>query len=432
MADAVTLSRRRLVAAGAASGALAMAAAVASDGRRATARTLPAPSQDGVTEISFWKPPHGLNDAELFATLFEAFSQEHPNIRVTHNIVPWASVDESFTAAFAGGDPPDVFYLPDEWYPKYAVQGQIADLTPMFGDLQEEYDPNLWAAGTYQDTLYGIPFLAVIHALLLNMSLFEEAGLAAPQTWSDIEEAATTLADTSQGRYGFEIPSETGWTQLTALLAAGGARVLSEDLTQVAADTPGGVAAWEAALERIAWEDQAATPLSFTIDQRLDLSLRGQIAMMWREQSQVATWRAEAPDITLDVMPLPPVDGSDGQPAVWTNSGFLFMAEGSAHKDQAAELIRFLASRRVQEEYVVNGVNLISPMVGISTDDEDPLVAKYLSLLPQGVGPEMSVHWADAAQALRQESQAVVTGQKDAAQALADFAAIVEPTLDGE
>ena len=48
--------------------------------------------------------------------------------KVDYQVIPWASVDEQYTAAFAAGSPPDVFYLPDEWYPKYVNQGQIADI----------------------------------------------------------------------------------------------------------------------------------------------------------------------------------------------------------------------------------------------------------------------------------------------------------------
>jgi ABC-type glycerol-3-phosphate transport system substrate-binding protein len=110
----------------------------------------------------------------------------------------------------------------------------------------------------------------------------------------------------------------------------------------------------------------------------------------------------------------------------------MFMAENSEHKDQAAELIRFLADRHVQEEYVLKGVDLMSPMKGVVVEDPDPVVAKFLSFLPYGVGTEMSVHWIDATQSLVQEAQAVRTGQKSAEDALNDVKDTVEGVLDGE
>jgi ABC-type glycerol-3-phosphate transport system substrate-binding protein len=385
------------------------------------------------TEISFWKPPHSDKEADLFKPLLEEFSQQHPEIKVTHNVVPWANVDEQFTAAFASGDPPDVFYLPDEWYPKYVKQGQVADLTSQFGDLQANYDPSVWSIGSYKDKLYGVPFLGVIHALLLNMDLLEAGGFQAPQSWDEIETIAKALTKTDEGIYGLWIPSDPGWTFLKPLLAVGGTKVLSDDLTQVVANTEGGIAAWDKALRKISYEDQATAPISLTQDQVNDLSIKGKIAMIWSEESTIKpVWRKEAPNTKLDVVPLPLLPGYGQNPAVWTNVGFMFMAEHSKHKDQAAELIRFLADKHVQEEYVVKGVDLMSPMKGVVVEDPDPIVAKYLSFLPYGVGTEMSVHWIDATQSLVQEAQAVRTGQKSAKDALDDVKGTVEGVLDGE
>ncbi len=84
-------------------------------------------------EVLFWKPPHSAKEADLWPPLLERFTDANPGITVSHQVVPWDSVDQQFTAAFAGGSPPDIFYLPDEWYPKYVSQDQIADLTDHIG-----------------------------------------------------------------------------------------------------------------------------------------------------------------------------------------------------------------------------------------------------------------------------------------------------------
>jgi multiple sugar transport system substrate-binding protein len=385
------------------------------------------------TEISFWKPPHSDKEADIWQPLLDEFMQQHPEIKVTHTVVPWANVDEQFTAAFAGGDPPDVFYLPDEWYPKYVKQEQIADISSVFGDLEANYDESVWSIGSYKGKLYGVPFLGVIHALLLNMDLLEAGGFAAPKSWDEIETIAKALTNTDQGIYGLWMPSDPGWTFLKPLLAVGGTKVLSDDLTKVVADTDGGIAAWDQALRKISYDDKATAPLGLTPDQVTDLSIKGKFAMMWSEESTIKpVWRTQAPNTKLDVVPLPPLPGFGQNPAVWTNVGFMFMAEHSKHKDQAEQLIRFLADKHVQEEYVVKGVDLMSPMKGVVVENPDPIVAKYLSFLPYGVGTEMSVHWVDATQSLDQEAQAVRTGQKSAKDALKSVKDTVEGVLDGE
>jgi len=391
--------------------------------------TSPMQSTTGSVELTFWKPPHG-PDADLFKPLLDEFTNQNAGYKVTHKVIPWGSVDEQFTAAFAGGNPPDIFYLPDEWYPKYVKQGQIADLSSIAAELQSNYDPNVWVIGAYRGKQYGIPFLGVIHAILLNMTLFESAGLAIPQTWEEIRAAAKALTDPASGTYGIQL---TTWQTFTVpLLAAGGTRLLSDDLTKATANTPGGVAAFETVFEKIGQEDKSSVPLGFTNDQANALALEGKIGMMWREQSGIkAVWRKQKPDIKLDVIPMPKIEGTQGQPSVWTNVGFLFMAEGSKSKEAALGLLKFLASKSVQEEYVIKGVDLMSPMKGVAPKDVDPVVAKFLSYLPMGSGTQVSVNWREVTVALQQEAEAIWSGQKTAKQALADFETVIKPVLDG-
>jgi len=48
------------------------------------------------------------------------------------------------------------------------------------------------------------------------------------------------------------------------------------------------------------------------------------------------------------------------------------------------------------------------------------------------VGTQIGIHWREATNSLVQEAQAVLSGQKQAKQALDDVAATVGPVLDGQ
>ena len=69
-----------------------------------------------------------------------------------------------------------------------------------------------------------------------------------------------------------------------------------------------------------------------------------------------------------------------------------------------------------------------------SLPDIDPIVEEMVSWLDQGwgVGTQISIRWREATNSMVQESQAVMSGQKTAEQALADVEATVGPILDGE
>jgi len=413
--------------------ALAACAVPAAPGASTGGDTAP----DAAAEtVLFWKPPHSEKEVDLWKPLLEKFQTENPGITVEHQVVPWASVDEQFTAAFAGGSPPDIFYLPDEWYPKYVNQDQIADVTDKISGWKDQYSEAGWTGATYKGSTWGAPFLGVAQGWVLNMTLFNEKGVAAPTNWEEFRAAAQALTDTAAGTYGVVADAgPTNWTTMVPLLAAGGTKLLSDDLLTVTANTEGGVAAFETLLENIAWNDQSSTPVGFTADQIRSLALDGKIGMIWQETSTIkAVWRAEAPDLELATIPMLKLT-DDGTNASWANIGFMFMAQQSADKEGAFKLLEYLSTDDIQVEYVQKGVDLLPLKKDIAgLPDIDPIVEEMVSWLGEGygVGTQISVRWRDATTSLVQEAQAVLSGAKTAAQALADVEATVGPILDGE
>lgn len=402
----------------------------------ATTNAAPTPAAGGAptsqVTLTFWKSPHSSQEEQLWQPLLTAFEQQHPGIKVHHTVIPWSSFDPKFTAAFASGQPPDVFYMPDEWIPKYASQGQMADLSSLISreNLKKQFVPVFWNSATYQGKIYGIPFLAVVQAILINQSLFDAQGVATPKTWDDIRIAAKKLTSSANGTYGMSINDQNA---PPPILTTGGTTVLSQDLRKVAANASGGIAAWTAVYQDIGAQDKSMVPLSFTSDQLTALSLKGKIGMMWQEESSiVAQFRKQAPTMKLDVIPLPKVAGTGGHDSAWYNVGYMCMAAQSAHPQQATALLNFLVTKAVQEKYVIAGVDLIPAMQGVTPAHLDPVVAKYLTFISEGTGPTASVHWPDVKQKLLQASQAVISGQKTAKQALDQYASDVNPELDGK
>lgn len=429
------LTRRAFLQGSAAFGALAGLTALAGCAAPAAPQADGSGAQDA-WEVLYWKPPHSAKAAEVWEPLLQRFMDANEGITVNHQVIPWGSVDEQFTAAFAGGEPPDVFYLPDEWYPKYVNQGQILDLTDRIVDKEGDYLESAWEIATYKGSTWGVPFLGVVQGWLCNMTLFGAKGLDVPTNWAEFRQAAQAMTDADAGTYGINVPaSSTNWVVMIPLLAAGGAKLLSDDLTEVTANTEGGQAAFRALLEEITFADQSSVPVGFTSDQRRDLNLGGQVGMVWQENSAIkAQWRTEAPDLELDIIPMLQLT-EDGQNASWANVGFMFMASSSAANDGAFTFLEYLGSDEIQVDYVQKSVDLLPLKKDIAPlDDIDPIVAEMVSWLGQGygVGTQISIRWRDATNALVQESHAVMSGLKTAEEALTAVEDIVNPILDGE
>ena len=394
-----------------------------------------APAAEG-EKVLFWKPPHSEKEADLWKPLLQKFMDANPGVTVEHQVVPWGSVDEQFTAAFAGGSPPDIFYLPDEWYPKYVNQEQIADISDKIGEWKDNYTGAAWAGATYKGSTWGAPFLGVAQGWVLNMNLFKEKGVEVPTNWEEFRAAAKALTDTAAGTYGIATPAQvTNWVVMVPLLAAGGTKLLSDDLLKVTANTEGGQAAIKALCEDIIWTDQSGTPVGATDDQVRALYLGGKIGMTWAETSSIkAVWRKEAADLELATIPMLKLT-DDGTNASWANIGFMFMAEAAKDKEGAFKLLEYLSTDEIQVDYVQKGVDLLPLKNNIAPlPDIDPIVAEMVSWLGEGwgVGTQIGIHWREATNALVQETQAVMSGQKSSADALKAVEDTVNPVLDGE
>ena len=388
-------------------------------------------------DVLFWKSPHSPDEVGLWEPLLQQFEDEHAGVSVEHQVIPWASVDEQYTAAFAAGSPPDVFYLPDEWYPKYVNQGQIADINEHISGWEDQYTTAGWAGVTYKGGTWGAPFLGVAEMWLCNMNLFNEKGLSVPTNWEEFRATAAELTDLDNGIYG-AAPFGTSWGSWIIgipLLATGGTKLLSDDLMSVTANTEGGVAAFKALYEDIGWTDKSTTPLGFTQDQADSLAIQGKVGMKWSETWRIKqNWRPEAPDIELATIPMLQLT-EDGQNSSWANIGFMFVAEASKDKQAAFDFLDYLSTDEMQVEYVQKGVDLLPLKKGIEPlADADPIVSEVVSWLDKGygVGTQISIRWREATDAMVQEAEAIMSGLKTAEQAMADLEATINPILDGQ
>jgi multiple sugar transport system substrate-binding protein len=144
----------------------------------------------GQITLSFWKAPHSDREAEYWEPILSKFMDENPNIKVEMLVTPWDTWTEKYTAAFAGGTPPDVSYM-TEWYPNFADAGQLADLTPYITDeIKARYSRGSWDYATYNGKIIGIPFILVNSIIYYNKDIFEKEGINIPNTWDELIDAA--------------------------------------------------------------------------------------------------------------------------------------------------------------------------------------------------------------------------------------------------
>src|ERR1700704_807406 len=132
-----------------------------------------AAGQSQPVTIKFWKSPHSDVEQQRVGKVIEGFQAKFPNIKVEHTITDWPSWDETYTAAYASGSPPDIAYMPDQYFVKFAEAKQVADLSQWteasdYAAEKAAWYPDSWATGEYKGRRVAIPNIGVGYLTYYN------------------------------------------------------------------------------------------------------------------------------------------------------------------------------------------------------------------------------------------------------------------------
>lgn len=181
------LTRRGALAALAAS--LVLPAAATAAGHPASASS---PTEDvTISFLTHWAP----DTVELLEAAAGSFSEEHPNVTVDVQAVPFGDLLTTLRSQAGGSDAPTIAGIYDLWLPELVRDGIVA---PAPDDVATAVADN-WPAGVVtaasQDgAVYGVPNEIDLYALNYNTRLFEEAGIdGPPATWDELLETAEAL-----------------------------------------------------------------------------------------------------------------------------------------------------------------------------------------------------------------------------------------------
>jgi multiple sugar transport system substrate-binding protein len=129
-----------------------------------------------------------------FQTLVERFEAEYPDIEVTLNTFD----HEAYKTAirnFLASDPPDVaLWFAGNRMRFFVEQGLVMDITDLWEDAGfTETMASSRAAFTVDGSLYGVPWGYYQWGVFYRQDLFDQYGIAVPETWDEFMAAGRTL-----------------------------------------------------------------------------------------------------------------------------------------------------------------------------------------------------------------------------------------------
>lgn len=195
-------------------------------------------SGDGdVVKLTLWDTDARTARTERIEHLIEMFEESHDGIEVEYVGLPTDSYMEKIETAIATDTTPDLVTPKASDLSALTTQGALAELDERFTNdgYDEKMSESMVAAArsaVADEKLYVTPSTSLTDVIWYRPDLFDEAGLQAPETWSDFFEAADVLTRRDDGDFGYTIRGGAGfWPQFVGMVLpiAGENRYFDED-----------------------------------------------------------------------------------------------------------------------------------------------------------------------------------------------------------
>ena len=108
----------------------------------------------------------------------------------------WTGIVEKLTTALSGSDAPDIVEFGNTQAQTFEAAGAVIDLTDRAEELGgDDFLQSLLEAGTYDGSLYAVPYYAGARVVIYRKDLFEEAGIEIPTTLEELVAAGEALKE---------------------------------------------------------------------------------------------------------------------------------------------------------------------------------------------------------------------------------------------
>lgn len=229
----------------------------------------PAPAEKFQLKLGIWPEDTLTADIALHEGYVETFNATHPNVEVVPAYYKYAT--DTFVSLAESGNLPTIF---ESWYtePQKLINGGfVADITDELAarGWDAAINPSIRDLLSKDGRIYGIPRDGYALGLMINVELFEEAGLVDadgyplyPKTWTELAETAKVIKEKT-GQAGLCILAKDnagGWHFSNIAWAFGATLTLEENGKFVSnVDTPEAIAAMEY-IKSLKWDYDVLTP----------------------------------------------------------------------------------------------------------------------------------------------------------------------------
>jgi multiple sugar transport system substrate-binding protein len=301
-------------------------------------------SSDGKkTELTFWGDWGGEGQKQ-FETMVDAFNKSQDKIHVKY-VLQQDMITKFLTSATNGGTPDVLFW--DRWrtslYAPKNVLHPVDEYLTRDGLSKDDFYAESLRELSYDDKLYGLPLTVDARALFYNKKLLADAGLQPPTTWEELETAATKLTKWNGSKLetaGFSM-GDLGLFNMY-LQQAGGTMLTEDGKTNFNNEQGKQVLEF---WDRLMNKDKVyKVGFELGLGEGQDAFVTGKVAMLYSGPWMLSTYNKYGKDLDYGIVP-PPAGPNGDKGSVMGGFG-LVIPEGSKHKDEAWEFIKWWTANK--------------------------------------------------------------------------------------
>jgi len=387
-------------------------------------------SSSDAKEVTLWH--YFENEADDLEEIVEEYNQMQSDIHITVTYVARDELMNQYTIGAVSGELPDIGMVDSPDMASYVSLGVFEDITSQleeWGELDKFYTGTLSSCKDSKGNLYGLPNNSNCLALLCNMDLLNAAGYEdVPETWEEFEEIAAATTNAGDNVYGFSmslIGNEEGTFQYIPWLYAAGGSVadLSSDKSVKSLDFLSNlIAQGYLSKESVNWTQADA----------YNAFIAGKAAMLESGTWQIASLDDDIADAGTDInykYCFLPKDETYASVIGGENFG---VCTGSEATDECVDFLTWFHSAEKNGEFATRSGKLVVREDAEEYNEliEDERFAVFSDAMEYAVARGPHESWPTISEAIYTAVQGAAIGEKTAADAMAEGAAVVDPILE--
>jgi multiple sugar transport system substrate-binding protein len=326
----------------------------------------------GEVTLDFWNPDTGEAVVKVLQEDVQGFEKEHPGIKVNLVNIPWGDIYTKWQTGIQSGNLPDISIASAAFGATFTAEGAtepVDDVVQAMGG-ESAFAPSAKSfveMCKVNGSFTNLPFVHNSVVLWYNKDLLKNAGLAVPQSWTDLVAAAKAL--TKNGVYGILMTSSKSYvTQHTfySLMLSNGADIVDRKTGQkVVFNSPETVETLKLYKELAQYSPPGAG--GYDRPEAQAAMTTGKIAMFIYGSWLGGPLTEAGPDV-FSAFGVAPVPHNKGKGAFMGNETVLIF-KAAKHKAEAKLFLKYLMKNENYVRYVLTDPSSYGPVTKAAKED---------------------------------------------------------------